>query len=94
MIRRIPPSPATRTCPATERADAGRGDIHAPRGTSAHNCLVEVKRYDGPLPDVQVFRQPPMTTADRLSGRLSAIGVLVQAVARQHAALLRPVGRP
>jgi biotin/methionine sulfoxide reductase len=32
------------------------------QGTSAHSCLVEVERYAGPLPDLRVFRQPPMTT--------------------------------
>ncbi|MDX1514333.1 MAG: molybdopterin-dependent oxidoreductase [Gammaproteobacteria bacterium] len=30
------------------------------QGTSAHSCLVEVERYNGPLPEVKVFRQPPM----------------------------------
>ncbi|MDH3317629.1 MAG: molybdopterin-dependent oxidoreductase [Gammaproteobacteria bacterium] len=30
------------------------------QGTSAHSCLVEVERYDQPLPEVKVFRQPPM----------------------------------
>lgn len=30
------------------------------QGTSAHSCLVEVERYDGPLPEVKVFSQPPM----------------------------------
>jgi biotin/methionine sulfoxide reductase len=32
------------------------------QGTSAHSCLVEVERYEGPLPDLRAFRQPPMTT--------------------------------
>ena len=32
------------------------------QGTSAHSCLVEVERFDGPLPEVNVFRQPPMAT--------------------------------
>lgn len=36
------------------------------QGTSAHSCLVEVERYDGALPDVKAFSQPPMTGADRL----------------------------
>ena len=35
------------------------------QGTSAHSCMVEVERYEGPLPEVKVFRQPPMTTADQ-----------------------------
>jgi biotin/methionine sulfoxide reductase len=35
------------------------------QGTSAHSCLVEVERSEGPLPDVKAFRQPPMTTADQ-----------------------------
>jgi biotin/methionine sulfoxide reductase len=35
------------------------------QGTSAHSCLVEVELRAGPLPDVKVFRQPPMTTADQ-----------------------------
>jgi biotin/methionine sulfoxide reductase len=35
------------------------------QGTSAHSCLVDVERYEGPLPDVKAFRQPPMTTADQ-----------------------------
>ena len=30
------------------------------QGTSAHSALVEVERYDGPLPEVKAFRQPPM----------------------------------
>lgn len=30
------------------------------QGTSAHSCLVDVERYDKPLPEVKVFRQPPM----------------------------------
>ncbi len=30
------------------------------QGTSAHSCLVEVERYDQPLPEVKVFRQPRM----------------------------------
>jgi biotin/methionine sulfoxide reductase len=30
------------------------------QGTSAHSCLVQVERYEGPLPDIKVFRQPPM----------------------------------
>jgi biotin/methionine sulfoxide reductase len=30
------------------------------QGTSAHSCLVEVERYDQPLPEVKAFRQPPM----------------------------------
>jgi len=30
------------------------------QGTSAHSCLVEVERYDEPLPEVKVFSQPPM----------------------------------
>ncbi len=29
------------------------------QGTSAHSCLVELERYEGPLPEVKVFRQPP-----------------------------------
>ncbi len=32
------------------------------QGTSAHSCLVEVERYDRPLPEIKAFRQPP--TAD------------------------------
>ena len=31
------------------------------QGTSAHSCLVEVERYDGPLPPIKAFSQPPMT---------------------------------
>ncbi|MEM7022925.1 MAG: molybdopterin-dependent oxidoreductase [Pseudomonadota bacterium] len=30
------------------------------QGTSAHSCLVEVERFEGPLPEVKIFRQPPM----------------------------------
>jgi biotin/methionine sulfoxide reductase len=30
------------------------------QGTSAHSCLVEVERFDEPLPEIKVFRQPPM----------------------------------
>jgi len=30
------------------------------QGTSAHSCLVEIERYDEPLPEVKVFRQPAM----------------------------------
>jgi biotin/methionine sulfoxide reductase len=35
------------------------------QGTSAHSCLVEVERYAGPLPELKVFRQPPITKADQ-----------------------------
>jgi biotin/methionine sulfoxide reductase len=35
------------------------------QGTSAHSCLVEVERYEEPLPEVKAFCQPPMATADR-----------------------------
>ena len=31
------------------------------QGTSAHSTLVEVERYEGLLPEVKVFRQPPMS---------------------------------
>ena len=40
--------------------DAGTSTLA--QGTSAHSCLVEVEPYDGPLPDLKVFSQPPMTT--------------------------------
>lgn len=30
------------------------------QGTSAHSCLVDVERHEGPLPDIKVFGQPPM----------------------------------
>ena len=40
-----------------------RGTSTLAQGTSAHSCLVEVERWDGPLPDVKAFSQPPM--ADR-----------------------------
>ena len=30
------------------------------QGTSAHSALVEVERFDAPLPEIKVFRQPPM----------------------------------
>lgn len=30
------------------------------QGTSAHSCLVEIERYEGPLPEIKVFRPPPM----------------------------------
>jgi biotin/methionine sulfoxide reductase len=30
------------------------------QGTSAHSCLVEVERFDQPLPEVKAFRQPTM----------------------------------
>jgi hypothetical protein len=33
--------------------------------TSPRSCLVGVERHDGPLPEVEASRQPPMTTADR-----------------------------
>ena len=45
----------------SERAHAGRGHVHAAQGTSAHSCLVEVERYDGPLPDEGV---PPAADDD------------------------------
>jgi biotin/methionine sulfoxide reductase len=59
-----------------ESAEPGSLDVHGnpnvltrdvgtstlAQGTSAHSCLVEVERYSGPLPDLRVFRQPPMTT--------------------------------
>ena len=34
------------------------------QGTSAHSCLVDVEIYREPLPEVKVFRQPPMATRD------------------------------
>jgi biotin/methionine sulfoxide reductase len=34
------------------------------QGTSAHSCLVEVERFDQPLPEVTVFSQPPMANPD------------------------------
>jgi biotin/methionine sulfoxide reductase len=34
------------------------------QGTSAHSCLVDVERFDQPLPEVKVFSQPPMADRD------------------------------
>ena len=36
--------------------DAGTSRIA--QGPTAHSCLVEVERFDGPLPEIKVFRQP------------------------------------
>ena len=36
--------------------DAGTSRIA--QGPTAHSCLVEVERFDGPLPDIKVFQQP------------------------------------
>jgi len=34
------------------------------QGTSAHSTLVDVERFEGPLPEVKAFRQPPMADLD------------------------------
>ncbi len=34
------------------------------QGTSAHSCLVEVERYEDALPEIKVFRQPPMAKSN------------------------------
>jgi hypothetical protein len=47
------------------RTDPVQSHRSLSQGTSAHSCVVEVERYEGPLPDVKAFRQPPMTTADQ-----------------------------
>jgi len=33
------------------------------QGTSAHSCLVEVERFDGPVPPIKVFSPPAFTAA-------------------------------
>ena len=33
------------------------------QGTSAHSCLVQVERYDEPLPEIKAFRPPPIERA-------------------------------
>ena len=38
--------------------DAGTSKLA--QGPSAHSCLVEVEKYTGELPEIQVFSQPPM----------------------------------
>jgi len=41
--------------------DAGTSRLA--QGTSAHSCVCDVVRYDGPLPELTVFRPPPMASA-------------------------------
>jgi biotin/methionine sulfoxide reductase len=36
-----------------------RGTSSLAQGCSGHSCLVEVEKYEGELPEVSVFRQPP-----------------------------------
>ncbi|QUS37055.1 molybdopterin-dependent oxidoreductase [Falsirhodobacter algicola] len=38
---------------------ADRGTSRLAQGPSAHSCLVEVTRHDGPLPPVRAFEPPP-----------------------------------
>lgn len=34
------------------------------QGPTAHSCLVQVERFDQPLPPVKVFQQPKLVTGD------------------------------
>jgi len=36
------------------------GTSRLAQGTTAHSCLCEAERYDGALPDIRVFRNPPI----------------------------------
>ncbi|MES2509753.1 MAG: molybdopterin-dependent oxidoreductase [Pseudomonadota bacterium] len=36
------------------------GTSRLAQGCTAHSCLCELERYDGPLPEIRVFSQPPM----------------------------------
>jgi biotin/methionine sulfoxide reductase len=36
-----------------------KGTSSLAQGCSAHSCLVEMEKYEGELPEVVVFRQPP-----------------------------------
>ena len=38
--------------------DAGTSKLA--QGPAAHSCLVEVEKYDGELPAIRVFSQPPI----------------------------------
>jgi biotin/methionine sulfoxide reductase len=37
-----------------------RGTSKLGQGCAAHSCLVEVERYDQPLPEIKSFQQPPI----------------------------------
>jgi len=41
-----------------------KGTSKLAQATTAHSCLVEVERYDGPLPDVTAF-EPPVAASSR-----------------------------
>jgi biotin/methionine sulfoxide reductase len=42
--------------------DAGTSKLA--QGPTAHSCLVQVERFDGPLPPIKVFDQPPTVIID------------------------------
>ncbi len=41
--------------------DAGTSKLA--QGPTAHSCLVDIERYEKPLPDIKVFRPPPRASA-------------------------------
>lgn len=43
------------------------GTSRLAQATTAHSCLVEVERFDAPLPAIRAFRPPPIESGDLLS---------------------------